>query len=268
MKNRITEKFDELKQRGEKALITYITAGDPEIETTYNILQCIADNGADILEIGTPFSDPIADGPTIQRAFQRALKNGISLHDIFSIIERFRAKYSQPVVLFGYYNPFLRYGYDNLCRDAKRAGVDGFLVVDMPPEESADFKKHAYAAGLETICLLAPTSTDKRIQTVSETASGFLYYVAVTGVTGARTSLDTMLGKNIEKIKKHTKLPVCAGFGISSPEQVRSICHYADGVIVGSAIINIIENNQNNADILDKVGRFVCSLKDATKQAT
>ncbi len=262
--SRITEVFNTLKRKKEKALIPYITAGDPDMDTTETLLKCLITNGADIIELGVPFSDPMADGPTIQAASQRALDNQFSLKAIFTLIKKVRAWSAIPIILFGYYNPFYQYGLQKLSRDAGEAGVDGFLTVDLPPEEADDLKREADANGIDTIFLLAPTSTEERMQLVSEKVSGFVYFVSVTGVTGARESLDETLKTYIDKIKKFTALPVGIGFGISKPEHIRELAGYADAMIVGSAIIKVLEANLGKPDMLDRVGHFVRSLKDAT----
>jgi tryptophan synthase alpha chain len=256
--------FQDLNNKGEKALITYITAGDPDLKTTERLLECLIKYGADMIELGVPFSDPMADGPTIQAASQRALKNPFSIKSILNLVRKVRSYSSIPIILFGYYNPFYRYGLKKLSHDSFEAGVDGFLTVDLPPEEASEFKKEADSCGLDTIFLLAPTSNEERMNLVSKTGSGFLYYVSVTGVTGTRDKLADMIEKYVDKIREHTSLPIGIGFGISKPEHVRSIVKYADAVIVGSAIIKLIEANLNNSDMLERVGRFVRSLKDET----
>ncbi len=262
--SRIKSLFQELRKKKEKALIPYITAGDPDINTTEKLLQCLVSNGADMIEIGVPFSDPMADGPTIQAASQRALKNSFSIKSVLDLVKGVRKYSSIPIILFGYYNPFYQYGLKKLSSDAGDAGVDAFLTVDLPPEEAVDFKNEADICGIDSIFLLAPTSTSERMNVVADMGSGFIYYVSVTGVTGARDSLADLIDKHISKIRLHTALPIGIGFGISSPEHVREVSCYADAVIVGSAIIKIIESNLNKSDMLQKVGDFVHSLKDAT----
>lgn len=263
--SRIEELFESLNAKGEKAFIPYITAGDPDMPTTEAIIECLISNGADMIELGVPFSDPMADGPTIQAASQRALNNKFSIEAILELVKKVRAYSEIPIILFGYYNPFLQYGLAKLSRDSKEAGSDGFLIVDMPPEEADSVKKEADANGLDIIFLLAPTSTDERMRLVAEKASGFVYFVSVTGVTGARDSLDELLGSYVKKIREHTALPVGIGFGISKPEQVRKVSDYADAVIVGSAIIKVIEANLGKPDMIQRVGEFVRSLKEATR---
>ena len=262
--SRISSVFEKLKQKNEKALIPFITAGDPDFDTTDQLLKCLVENGADIIELGVPFSDPMADGPTIQAASQRALTNSFSMRKIFNHVKKVRTYSETPIILFGYYNPFLHYGIDQLCKDAKNSGVDAFLIVDLPPEEASEIKKSADDNGIDMIFLLAPTSTDERIKLISDKASGFIYFVSFTGVTGARSSLDTSLSSYIEQIRKFTDLPVGIGFGISSPEHVREVAEYSDAVIVGSAIIKIIEKYSTGPDLISMVGDFVHKLKCAT----
>src|SRR5512139_2130209 len=231
---RIQETFQRLQKKGEKALITYITAGDPDLKTTESLLYGLAEQGADIIELGVPFSDPMADGITIQHAFERALQNPFSMELIFRLVRTVREKITTPIILFGYYNPFYQYGLKKLCADAKDAGVDGLLIVDLPPEEAQSLKTEAVACGIDLVFLLAPTSTEERIKQVASMASGFIYYVSVTGVTGARERLAEMIDKNVMLIRRHTALPIGVGFGISTPEHIRAMLPYVDAVIVGS----------------------------------
>ena len=262
--SRIGEMFEKLKQKGERALITYITAGDPDLKSTESLLYTLASSGADIIELGVPFSDPMADGITIQHAFERALKNPFSLETILKMVQTVRTRIETPIVLFGYYNPFYQYGLKKLCSDARQAGVDGLLVVDLPPEEATILQQEAQDQKLDLIFLLAPTSTDERIKRVAQLASGFIYYVSVTGVTGARESLAEMIDQNVARIKNATRLPVGVGFGISKPEHIRSMLPFADAVIVGSAIIKIVEEHLDKPGLNESVGAFIKSLKQAT----
>jgi tryptophan synthase alpha chain len=261
---RIDETFQSLKAKGEKALITYITAGDPDIKTTESLLYCLASQGADIIELGVPFSDPMADGITIQHAFERALQNPFSMELIFNLVRTVRKKISTPIILFGYYNPFYQYGLKKLCADAREAGVDGLLIVDLPPEEAQSLKTETAACGLDLVFLLAPTSTEDRIKQVATIASGFIYYVSVTGVTGARERLAEMIDKNVSLIKRYTSLPIGVGFGISKPDHIRAMLPYVDAVIVGSAIIKVLEEHRGTPELTREVGKFVKSLKEAT----
>jgi tryptophan synthase alpha chain len=257
--------FKELRGKNEKALVAYITAGDPDIATTGQLLKCLVESGADMIELGVPFSDPMADGPTIQEASQRALAHPFSIGAILELVREFRRYSEAPLLLFGYYNPLLQYGLERLARDARQAGVDGFLVVDLPPEEAGELKKAADGHELDMIFLLAPTSTDERMRKVVGVCSGFVYYVSITGVTGARESLAEMMEVSVNKIKQFTDLPVGIGFGVSRPEHVREISRFADAVIVGSAIIKQVEANAGKPGMLVSVGAFVRELKQATR---
>ncbi|NIP30166.1 MAG: tryptophan synthase subunit alpha [Candidatus Dadabacteria bacterium] len=262
--NRIEKRFQALENDDKAALVCYLTAGDPSIELTEDIVFTLEKSGADIIELGIPFSDPMADGPTIQLASERALKNDINLEDVLNTVSNIREKSNIPIILFGYYNPFLAYGLEKFSKDAKKAGADGVLVVDLPPEESVEFKKYLDDNGLNLIFLLAPTSTKERIDLVSKYASGFIYLVSVTGVTGARPDLDYSLENLTSDIKKKSNLPVGVGFGVSSTEQAVKISGFSDAVIVGSAIVRIIENNSNNQKaMLGELSDFVSELSDA-----
>lgn len=258
---RIEKKFDDLKRKGEKALIVYLTAGDPSLEKTYEMILGLERAGVDIIEIGVPFSDPTADGPVIQAASQRALKGGTTLPDILDMIERVREVSEIPIVLFGYYNPVFTYGNERFAGRAKEAGVDGILVVDLPPEESGELRKYTDRSGIDFISLITPTSDDDRIKKISEKASGFIYYISVTGVTGTKKPKIAEIKRDMERIRRITSLPVGIGFGISTPEQAGEIAKYADGVVVGSAIVRLIEENSNRDDLVEKVASFAGELK-------
>lgn len=260
----IADKFKELKKKGRIALVNYVTAGDPSPGLTADLVIKLADSGADIIELGVPFSDPMADGPVIQLASERALKKGTTLGMVLEIVRRIRKKSGVPIILFGYYNPFFKYGLERFSRDAAQAGADGVLVVDLPPEEAGEFKVHLDRAGLDLIFLLAPTSTGERIGLVAKNASGFVYLVSVTGITGVRPDMDYSLEDLTSEIRQHTGLPVGVGFGISSPEQVSRIAAYADAVIVGSAIVRIIEKHGENRDeLFEELSGFVNGLSRA-----
>lgn len=261
---RIESKFNELTHKNKAGLVTYITAGDPSLEDTMDIILELENNGADIIELGIPFSDPMADGPAIQLASERSIKNGTTLTKVLEIVKQIREKTEIPIILFGYYNPFFAYGLKKFAEDAKMAGVDGVLVVDLPPEESEELRVHLEQNNLELIFLLAPTSTTERIELVSKYGSGFIYLVSVTGVTGERPKLEYSLDPLIKDIKSHSKLPVGIGFGVSSAEQAYSISKIADAVIVGSALVKIIEkNNKNKETLLNEMGSFVSKLSKA-----
>lgn len=259
---RIASVFDKLAKARKKALITFITAGDPELGVTGLLVPRIAAAGADIIELGIPFSDPMADGPTIQLASDRALAAGTTLAGILTTVRTIRKTCEVPIVLMGYYNPVFTYGHERFVSDAAAAGVDGLLLVDLPPEEAADLQNFARTAGIDLIFLLAPTSGDDRVKKVLTTASGFIYYVSLTGVTGAATIEQVEVKKAVQSIKKRTKLPVVVGFGISKPEQAVELASVADGVVVGSAIVRLFEDI-NHSKVIDRVCEFVGSFRKA-----
>jgi len=260
--NRIAERFEQLRHKNSKALVTFITAGDPDLATTEAMIHLLEEGGADIIELGMPFSDPMADGPTIQLATERALASGTTLQGILRCVRNVRTKSQIPLVLMGYLNPIFAYGYDNFARDAASAGVDGVLLVDMPPEEAAAFRKSANQYGLNTIFLLTPTSNQNRIDKVAGMGSGFLYYVTVTGVTGERQSISATLREELNKVKETVNLPLVAGFGISTPQQAAEIAPLADGVVVGSAIVKLFERYCGD-ELKRELLTFVRSLKQA-----
>jgi tryptophan synthase alpha chain len=263
--SRIEAKFAELSRRGETALIPFVTAGDPDAETTLEILRILEQSGADCIELGVPFSDPMADGPTIQRASERALKKGTSLPRVLEIARRLRRTSEIPLILFGYYNPFFRYGLGRFTRDAKAAGVDAILCVDLPPEESGELTRWTVARGLDAIFLLSPTSGEERIRLVARTGGGFIYYVSVTGVTGARQRFHNHLREQVARVRRYTSLPVGVGFGISTPAQAAWIASFADAAVVGSALIEVMERAGQNKEKVKRAGRFVARLKRAMK---
>lgn len=258
--SRIAHTFDALKRNGKKALVTFITAGDPDLAATGELIPLLAESGSDIIELGVPFSDPMADGPTIQLSSERALAAGTTLPKILSTVKSARARTQVPIVLMGYYNPILMYGLDRFAADAAAAGVDGVLLVDLPPEEAGEFKTCADRHGLDVIFLLTPTSDEARIRTVVRCARGFIYYVSVTGVTGARSGVETTVAGNVAAIKEKTSIPVAVGFGISSPDQAASVAASADGVVVGSAIVKLFEQHRGEA-LKEAITKFVSSLK-------
>ncbi len=262
MKSRIHNRFNQLHKQGGKALVTFVTAGDPDLTTTAALLPRMAAAGADVIELGIPFSDPMADGPTIQRASERALANGVTLEAVLTMVSSVRDQVSAPIVLMGYSNPIYSYGWQRFAQDAVKAGIDGLLLVDLPPEEAGELLPAAKAAGLEIIFLLTPTSDQTRIKQVSRCGSGFLYYVTVTGVTGARQSVSSSLEDELKTIRNAIKLPVVAGFGISTPEQAAQVAASADGVVVGSAIVKLFEQYQGE-QLLTEVTGLIKSLKDA-----
>lgn len=263
--SRIDDCFAALKERGEKAFIPFITAGDPTLDLTEALVLELEKAGADIVEFGVPFSDPLADGPVNQEAAQRALLNDVTLENILARVKSLRTRTQIPILLFTYFNPVLAYGIAKLAQDAKEAGVDGILCVDLPPEEADEYRASFHEAGLDTVFLLAPTSTDERVKLIAEASTGFLYYVSRTGVTGEQSSIESSVRPMVEKIKQHTDIPVAVGFGISNPDQVKEIAGYGDAVVVGSAIVRMIGELGDAPDTPEKVGVFVKTLVDATK---
>lgn len=259
--NRIDKCFAELKQRGDKALVCFMTSGDPDFETTVKLVDEIARCGADIVELGVPFSDPLADGPSIQSSSFRALQAGATVKKVLENVRAIRGECDVPIVLMTYYNPVQKYGAARFAADAADAGADGVIMTDLPPEEAAEWKASAEKAGIDTIFLLAPTSTKDRIKLAAKMGSGFIYCVSRTGVTGARNEMPAELKTLIDDIKSATDLPVVVGFGISKPEHVGYVTQFADGAVVGSALVNIIAGHANSDDIVEKAGQFVHGLK-------
>jgi len=264
---RIAAKFTELRARDEAAFIPYIVAGDPALETTRRLVLELEARGADLIELGVPFSDPMADGPANQRAAARGLAAGATLPAILSMVAELRRSTQIPLILFGYFNPIFHYGCDRLCADAARAGIDGILVVDLPPEEAQELAQPAGAAALDIIYLLAPTTPLERSRMIAHSASGFLYYVSVAGVTGARASLALDLPGNVRDLRTVTDLPIGVGFGISTPAQAREVGAFADAVVVGSAISQLIEAHAHSAGLVEIVGEFAAALKEAIRTA-
>lgn len=262
--NRIESKFKELRSRNEKALIVFITAGYPDLETTYKLVLEFAQRGVDIIELGVPFSDPMADGAIIQEASMRALQKKVNLANIMSLVKKARQHTQIPICLMTYYNPVFCMGESKFSRMAADSGVDGIIVPDLPPEEGKSLLRFTRENGLDTICFISPTTAERRIKYISSIARGFIYYVSLTGTTGARTNLASDLIVNLKKIKSYTDKPVCAGFGISTAKQVKTTSAACDGVIVGSAVVGKIKENIGKAGLIDKVGNFVAALKSAT----
>ena len=259
--NRIEETFASLKSAGRTALIPYVMAGDPDLDTTAELVVELDRRGADLVELGVPFSDPIADGPTIQRAALRALNRGTNLRSIVETVVSIRGQTGIPIVLMTYYNPVLAYGIGEFCRDAAQAGVDGLIVPDLPPEEGTDLSDACRRHGLNVVFLVAPTSTSARIELVNRHTTGFVYCVSLTGVTGARGALSDGVDAFMAQVRSHTDRALGLGFGISSPEQAGEAARLADGVIVGSAIINEMEAHAGEPDMLRYVGEYVASLR-------
>ena len=249
MTTRIDRRFAQLKTEGRAALVTFLTAGDPDPETSLALLRAIPAAGADVVELGMPFTDPMADGPAIQMSSQRALKAGQTLKKTLAMVRAFRqADDATPLVLMGYYNPIYIYGVDRFLRDAKSAGVDGLIVVDLPPEEDEELCLPALKAGLNFIRLATPTTDDKRLPAVLANTSGFVYYVSITGITGAATPDPAKVAAAVARIKRHTKLPVAVGFGVRTAEQAAVIAAGADGVVVGSALVNALKASLDGDD--------------------
>lgn len=263
--SRIESTLKNLLFMREKALITYVMAGDPSLKATAEIVREIERAGADIVEIGVPFSDPIADGPTIQKAADRALLNQVSMADVLHLVEGLRKETKIPIILMTYCNPILAYGIAEFFKVSRRVGVNGVIVPDLPPEEAKEFLPFARKNRIDMIFLLAPTSTPERVEKVLKVGSGFVYYVPITGVTGSRLSGMDGIQKRILDLKTKTERPVAAGFGISNPEDAKNIGAAADAVIVGSALVKIISTASENPSYLSELGTFVSSLKDVLK---
>ena len=263
--NRIEARFGEFRERGESCLIPFITAGHPDLEINYELVLEFERAGAGIVELGVPFSDPIADGVVIQRSSEKSLKRGTSLEDILGLVRRLRSKTSIPLVLLTYYNPVYKRGVGRFVEDVTAAGVDGVIIPDLPPEEAVDLKREAQGK-LATIFLLAPTSTTDRIELISQSCAGFIYYVSLTGITGMRDKFAPDVISQIEAIRKFSDLPVGVGFGISTPDQAKEVASFADGVIVGSAIVDLISKNEGNPDLVRQVSGFVSSLIDEIRE--
>ena len=265
--NRIDHKFQELRDRGASAFMPYLCAGDPTPELTAKLLLTLEEAGADLIELGVPFSDPIADGPTIQRASERALTHGISLQQILEMVKSLRKKTEIPIALMSYYNPIFRMGEEAFCKAAQDAGVDGVIVPDLPPEEAQQLLEVAPRYNLATVFLVAPTSPPERMQLIASVSTGFVYCVSLTGVTGARAILSDEVAPMIAELRKHTDKPISVGFGVSTPEQATQVAQIADGVIVGSAIVNVIEENmEDEGKMLAAVKQFTSNLDAGVKQ--
>jgi tryptophan synthase alpha chain len=266
--SRIGERFDQLLKSGSKALMPFVTAGDPDLETTRQLVAAMEQNGADLIELGIPFSDPLADGATIQQASHRALQRGIDLEAILKMVQQMRAQSSIPLVLMSYYNPIHRYGLEPFVEHAMGAGVDGVILPDLPPDEAEAerFLHIAKPRDLDLIFLVTPGSTDERIDLVNEHASGFIYCVSLTGVTGARQRMNAGLRAFVERVRGQTAKPLAVGFGISTPAQAREITQYADGIIVGSAIVDIVQRAKDRQAAVNEVGAFVSALKGAIQE--
>jgi len=260
---RIEAGFRELRERGAKGLVIYLTAGDPSLEGTGKLLAAVDRGGADVIELGVPFSDPLADGPVIQRASERALKAGSTLGRILERLPEWRGGLGAPVILFSYYNPVLQYGLERFARDAARAGAAGALIVDLTPEEAGAYVQAMRAENLDTVFLAAPTSTDERLARLARLSTGFLYLISRPGTTGARSDVSGALGPLIERARRHTELPLAVGFGVSNPAQVREVTAMADAAVVGSALVRAIEERYA-AGGPDTIEQFVRWLREGT----
>ena len=260
---RIERRFEKLKSAGGKAFIPYLTAGDPSLEVTLELVLALEKAGADLIELGVPFSDPIADGPVIQRATDRALRNGVTLQKVLKLAENIRKKSEIPLLLFSYFNPLLNHGLESLAKNATAAGFDGVLASDLTIEESEPFVYSMQRAGLNTVFLVAPTSSEERMKKIAQTSTGFLYAVSRTGVTGERQELAADLKDFLRRLRLYTKTPIAVGFGISRPEQVRAVWQEADGAIVGSSIVKTIEEHISDQDVVSQVGAFARWLREA-----
>ncbi len=263
--NRIDARFAALRKEGQAAFIPYITAGDPTLDDTARYVLALERAGASVVELGVPFSDPLADGTVNQEAALRALKGHVSLRNILGMVKELRRDTEIPIVLFSYFNPVLAYGVEAFARDAAEAGVDGLLCVDLPLEETEAYGPILHSAGLATVFLIAPTSPDDRVKRIAEASSGFIYYVSRTGVTGAQESVETAVKGMVAAIRRHTDKPVAVGFGISTPEQAREVAAYADGVVVGSAIVRLIGELGGGAEAAEKVAAFAAELADGVR---
>lgn len=259
--NRIDLKFKELKKKNKKAFIAFIMAGDPSLSVTKKLIFELAAIGTDIIELGVPFSDPIADGKTIQKASERGLKSKTTLASVLKLVKSARSSVKTPIVFLMYYNLIFHYGLERFVKDSVSSGVDGVIVPDLPAEESEELRKASKRRGFAAIHLLAPTSPPERIKKVSRVSTGFIYYVSLAGTTGTRVKLPKKLKISLQNIKRLTRKPLCAGFGISTPAQVKEVQKTADGAIVGSAIVKVIEKNIGKKDLVKKVGDFVRTLK-------
>lgn len=258
---RIGQMFDQARQQGSGVFIPYVTLGDPDLETSRQVVLELEAAGADLIELGVPFSDPLADGPVIQRATERALARGFTLEKGLALVADLRRRTQVPLLLFSYYNPLFAYGFERLAAAAKQRGIDGFLITDLSVEEAEGPLQVLRGAGLDSVFLAAPTSTDERIRKIAAYSSGFIYAVSRTGVTGARKSLSGEVQALIRKIRSQTSLPVAVGFGVSEPDHLRQVWSQAEGAVVGSAIVGCIERNLGRPDLAERVGSFARWLK-------
>ena len=271
--SRITKRFAELKADKRAGLVAYVAAGDPDLALSYQILKGLPAAGADLIELGMPFTDPMADGPSVQQAGQRALRAGITVDATFDMVRRFRNETGDgatPILLMGYYNLVSQRGVERFCKDAAAAGIDGLILVDLPPEEADELKPHALAAGIETVLLAAPTTDEKRLPAVLKYASGFLYFVSVLGTTGTKSASEEAVRTHVERIKRHTALPVVVGFGIKTPDQAAAVARHADAAAIGSAIVDRVkagldDKGKPKPDLVPGVFAYVKALADGIR---
>ena len=261
--SRIAARFATLRERGERALVPFVTAGDPDLATTEALVLAMVHAGADLVEIGVPFSDPIAEGPTIQRSSERALARGTSLRGVLRLVKALRPRVDVPLILMGYANTIFAMGERNFAEAAAEVGVDGVIVVDLPPEEGSSLRAELAAREVDAILLAAPTTKPERLAMLAEQTRGFLYYVSLTGVTGARSDLAEGIEEQVARVRKSSAIPVCVGFGVSAPEHAQRIAAFADGVVVGSALIDRISRAGSPEAAVDAAARFVAELKQA-----
>jgi tryptophan synthase alpha chain len=261
MANRIDEKFRQLKSENRGGFIPFIVAGDPNLETTKDLILLLAENGANVIELGVPFSDPVADGVTIQASAERALRNPINVKDILEVVGKVRrAGCETPIILFSYFNPILQFGLEKFAAEAENIGIDGILITDLVPEEAEEFRRLLTERELALIMLAAPTSSDERLQKICEKASGFVYAVSRAGVTGARTDSSNDAESLVKRLRKFTDLPIAVGFGISNAQQIKEVWQYADAAVIGSAIVSEIARSNNSVKTIENVRNFVKKL--------
>ncbi len=271
--SRITRKFARLAQDNRKAFVAFLTGGDPDYDTSKSLICGLPAAGVDVIEVGIPFSDPMADGPAIQASSQRALRTGMNLSKTLRLVRDFReSDSSTPIVLMGYYNPIYRYGVDRFVHDCVESGVDGLIIVDLPPEEDHELCDPALTAGLHWIRLVTPSTDDSRIGSVLHNVSGFVYYISVLGVTGTRSAMAGHVDEAVSRLRQHTELPIAVGFGIKTPEHAQSVAENADGIVIGSAIVDLVRSNLNedgtaNAQLVGRVHEFVRQIADAVAEA-
>lgn len=264
--NRITRRFQDLKERNESAFIPFITSGDPDLATSEDVAVTLAEAGADLIEYGVPFSDPVGDGVVIQEASLRALSQGVTLRKVLASVARIRERSDVPLMIFSYFNPILVYGVEEFARDAAAAGADGILCVDLPPDDADVYRKALKENGLSAVFLAAPTSTDERLPFIGEASDSFVYYISRLGVTGEQQSLTEGLAESVERVRSLCKRPVAVGFGISTPDQARLVAQVADGVVIGSAIVRVIAKHAGTPELLKEVGDLGKRLSDAIKE--